>query len=132
MIITGPRGLVNAAIFYAKKLGIDGEDFTVDIRRVRNIPELGTCFFDEVEKVFELELNSRKDTIYRTLAHEFVHIKQYIRKELIDLDNGEVIWNGEKFQALNNDSYWDAPWEIEAYGKELGLVTRYTENKENN
>jgi hypothetical protein len=38
-----------------------------------------------------------------------------------------VRFKGEKVH-LDSLEYWDQPWEIEAYGKQLGLFIRYCEN----
>ena len=45
---------------------------------------------------FEVEIESDLGHIYllRTLAHELVHVKQYARKELIDMCSGNYqMWN---------------------------------------
>jgi hypothetical protein len=75
---------------------------------------------------FEIEINSRlrrKNTLL-TLAHEMVHLKQYA--------GGQLQYNytpkAHKFlgKRFNKDmNYWDQPWEIEAFGRELGLVLQY-------
>ena len=60
-------------------------------------------------------------TIMETLAHEMVHIKQYAYGEL---DDCLSVWRGEYVDSDNLD-YWIHPWEIEAHGRELGLVTKF-------
>ena len=37
-----------------------------------------------------------------------------------------VRFKGEKIHLKETD-YWDYPWEIEAYGKQLGLFVRFCE-----
>lgn len=63
-----------------------------------------------------------------SLAHEMVHVKQGILGELgmsKTLFNGRYTqWKGEWLLEKSID-YWDHPWEIEAYGKELGLYERF-------
>ena len=61
----------------------------------------------------------------QTLAHEFVHVKQYAKGELKTLFNKrELRWKG---QYLNESDmhYFDLPWDVEAFGRELGLYLRY-------
>ena len=41
---------------------------------------------------------------------------------------GLVRFKGEKIHLELTD-YWDYPWEIEAYGKQLGLFVRFCEHK---
>lgn len=73
---------------------------------------------------FELRINKSLG-IRRTLsaiAHEIVHVKQYVSGQITDCpDTGTVKWLGEP----NDSDYWDCPWEIEAYGREFGLVERF-------
>lgn len=47
--------------------------------------------------------------IMKTLAHELVHAKQFLRGELIMSDN--FVWKG---RLANNWSYENQPWEKEA------------------
>jgi len=54
-----------------------------------------------------------------TICHEMVHLKQYARRELRNV-NGNTMW---KKKAYNNIDYWDAPWEKEAYKLEGKLAT---------
>lgn len=57
------------------------------------------------------------------LAHEFVHVKQYVTHELKDDSNGTSF----RKQKFKDDStlYWNQPWEIEAMGFEYGLIKMY-------
>jgi len=58
------------------------------------------------------------------LGHELVHVKQYLLNEMFDYTNGDVRHKGIVFSSEyqeNEELYYDSPWEIEAYGRELGL-----------
>ncbi len=46
----------------------------------------------------------------KTLAHELVHVRQYVRNELNDEMN---TWKGRKVDSDAID-YDDQPWEVEA------------------
>jgi hypothetical protein len=58
------------------------------------------------------------------LGHELTHIKQYLNNEMFDYTNGNVRYKGLVFDAshyMDEEKYYESPWEIEAYGRELGL-----------
>ena len=58
------------------------------------------------------------------LGHELTHVKQYLNNELFDYKSGDVRYKGLFFDAshyMDEEKYFDSPWEIEAYGRELGL-----------
>ena len=62
------------------------------------------------------------------LAHEMVHVKQWAKDEMYEyMEPHMVRFKGEKIH-LNEVDYWDYPWEIEAYGRQLGLFIRFCEN----
>ena len=76
---------------------------------------------------FEMDIESsmtlRKKLL--SVAHEMVHVKQFTRGELKHTDTLTAKrWLGKTY---NESNYWDCPWEIEAYGRELGLFTMWVE-----
>lgn len=80
---------------------------------------------------FEITLNAsmgkRKQLI--ALAHEVVHVKQHAKGELKSmLNKREDRWHG-RYIKLDEVHYFDMPWEIEAYGRELGLYQMYMQWK---
>ena len=87
---------------------------------------------------FEIIINSRQDTMDAILAvaHEMVHVKQWISGEFHhDRINDEYFWQG-KIVEFDPDSpshweneYYDLPWEIEALGREHGLVVQWMHHK---
>jgi hypothetical protein len=80
-----------------------------------------------------------KNCIFRTIAHEMVHLKQYTTGELgiylvaTKSTSGKRLtntrWKGTLYKTREDDSdddeYYDSPWEIEAYGREVGLYRRW-------
>jgi len=63
--------------------------------------------------------------IASTIAHELVHIKQYIRRELTQ---GATVWKGQKIPVGPRGGtirYRDQPWEKEAFSKEKELTELY-------
>lgn len=124
-----------AAAFFAKEL--------IPNTRIRN-----NCFtkirFDGTMKEFGYanveEYNSRKQPreflieihpglgarmILETLAHEMVHVKQYIMGET----NDELsMWRGDSIDYDSLD-YWNHPWEIDAHGREGGLLVKFSHSE---
>jgi hypothetical protein len=91
---------------------------------------------------FDLKIRHKQKHLIETIAHECVHIKQYITGELTIGENVKKIsigganltlveeylrWNQEDWVPDNDDdSHWyDSPWEIEAYGRENGLLKKW-------
>jgi len=99
------------------------------IRFDAKLENYGTAFVEECNsknqpRVFKIELHPGIGVrnIFSTLAHEMVHVKQYLNDEL----NEEMtLWKGKKVDSDNMD-YWIHPWEIEASGIEVGLLYKYT------
>lgn len=57
--------------------------------------------------------------------HELVHVKQYATSELVDFES-KYRYRGKVYlQPVDEDSYYESPFEIEAYGREIHLVTRF-------
>jgi len=62
--------------------------------------------------------------ILKTLAHELVHVKQYLVGDLTWRDKG-MMWRGEMFLPEYLTEQLDTPYEVEAYGKEKGLFISF-------
>ena len=63
-------------------------------------------------------------TILRTLAHELVHVKQYLVGDLTWRDKG-MLWKGIIFAPEYLTDQLETPYEVEAYGKEKGLLVSF-------
>ena len=127
--------LKTAAEFYANKLMsprlIDTLSLTIYIvdgmyKETSNLGDCGPTDDDErFPRVFEINLDRRKrfKRILISLAHEMVHLKQYAKGELKFHDTKDLVtFQKEKY---NSNEYWEAPWEIEAYGREPGLFQMF-------
>ena len=80
------------------------------------------------EFLIELDVGVKIRNLLITLAHEMVHVKQWAKNEMYEYSKlDEVRFNKTKFNMAEID-YWDYPWEIEAYGKQLGLFVRFCED----
>ena len=64
------------------------------------------------------------DDILTWLAHEMVHLKQFVRGELCDYETGRVQWKTRSFGRVHYD---DQPWEKEAYRLESKLYEEFVE-----
>ena len=81
---------------------------------------------------YDIEIESNLGPVFmiRTLAHELVHVKQYARGELVDMEYGTYQkWNGVMFNEHMVD-YKELPWEKEAIEKEKELYQLWKEHLE--
>lgn len=63
---------------------------------------------------YEINLRSIDvEHLRTTVAHELIHVHQYVRGDLIDY-NGKMFWKGEVVDT-SVVPYMELPWEIEAY-----------------
>jgi hypothetical protein len=73
---------------------------------------------DEDEDTFFMSLaqslQNDHEELIRTVCHECVHIKQYLRKEIRDITIDTKRWKKEVFDLRETD-YADLPWEKEAH-----------------
>lgn len=78
-----------------------------------------------------IDANSARNTTLITLAHEMVHVKQFARKELVELKYNTLFrWYGELYG--DEVHYYEQPWEIEAHGREYGLYYMWKQSKRKN
>ena len=80
---------------------------------------------------FEVDIEADLGHIYllRTLAHELVHVKQYARKELVDMCSGNYqMWNRVMYNE-NIVGYKNLPWEKEASEREKVLYNLWREHQ---
>jgi len=128
------RHLKWAAEFYASKIMskrmIESLDITIILKEQVDDGNDGSCSFEDHDdgiRYFELEIdrNNSERQILLNLAHEMVHVKQFALGELKDgIKPATTVWQGITVDDEQVD-YWDAPWEIEAHGREKGLFTRF-------
>ena len=94
----------------------------------------GDCGYEDEDlrpKEFVIRVNNnlKLSKKLRTICHEMVHVKQYATGEM------RYMWRparNTKFQGTlypDEFDYWDSPWEIEAFGREPGLYTRWIDER---
>lgn len=118
MKITG--AFKQEAAFFAQLLEID--NFKLKIKKYKKNKYAG--WLKRTDQGFVLRAND-----LRTIAHEMVHLKQYVKHELVD--SGEIVfWKGEAMHMVtktSEDSYWLSPWEMEARAMEDYLLYKWKE-----
>ena len=62
--------------------------------------------------------------VLKTLAHELVHVKQYVMGELSMRKEG-LCYRGVHHTVDTLTEYFELPYEIEAYGREKGLLVSF-------
>ena len=132
------QALGNAAIWYgAVLLGTRMvNNIYLDIKLTKELKKkekaYGYCHIidDDLNRPreFMIELDASMkygfDQILTWLAHEMVHLKQFVRGELFDYATGRVQWKTRSFGRLDHD---DQPWEKEAYRLEGKLYEEFKE-----
>lgn len=122
--------MTDLAYYCVKKLMPRKQNLEIDIIQIKNLQEtdgeLASCIDTEDLNTFEIQLDKgmslRKKLL--SVAHEMVHVKQFTRKELEHTSSiNRQLWRGKNYNTKNR--YYDLPWEIEAYGRELGLFTTW-------
>lgn len=132
--------LIEASKFFADKL-MDPRmvrNLNIEIEVTKNLDVEGECIDEEGTRNprwFTINLKKQElDDMIRTLAHEMVHVKQHAKNELqsgyvVPSRGGLVIrskWKGRIWKPKKKEHpYFDSPWELDAYGKEVSLFQQY-------
>ena len=128
-----------AAWYYAEKLmgkrTIANLEININLKKdlMDKHKSEGTAIWEDdnirpKEFLIELDVGVKTRNLLITLAHEMVHVKQWVKNEMYEYSRpDEVRFNKTKFNMSEID-YWDYPWEIEAFGRQLGLFVRCCED----
>lgn len=99
----------------------------VEIARDKDIYPAKGLVHQEDDDTFFMSLSQSVCEDYEelmyTVAHECVHMKQYLRKEVVDLNVNEKKWKGEFFD-LRETPYSQLPWEKEAHVLEMIVANK--------
>ena len=124
-----------ATWFYAEKLMgkrlINNLEINIKLKRglYKEDNTEGTAIWEDEsyrpkEFTIELDCGVKIRNLLITLAHEMVHVKQWAKDEMYEYTTiGKVRFMKKKYD-MNDMDYWDYPWEIEAFGRQLGLFVR--------
>ena len=119
----------NAVSFYAEEIFSKKmlEQITIKIKFEDDLDVYGSAMIDEWDdndkpSIFLLEIHSNISAadVLKTLAHEMVHIKQFFDGTL---NESITKWKNKKINP--NLNYYDSPWEIEAFGLEIALFSKF-------
>lgn len=112
----GVTEFVRLAIEYDNELGLDA---------CCDAPN-GT--YSEDHETIDIFLNpDSQDDMMRNLAHELVHVKQYVKGDLVR-SAGKVEYCGRLYEhssSYSYEEYKDLPWEVEAFELEETLWESY-------
>ena len=89
----------------------------IEIESIKGLLADGDCY-DADDRSFIIRVNKElsEQDLLTTIFHEFVHIKQYIKKE----------FGGDIFSISNEKvAYEDRPYEIEAFRLEQEMLEEY-------
>lgn len=124
----GNSMLLEAAQFYAEKLGIAHYPAEVEICRMPKHEQGEGYCGDYGNGCFEIAINfGEARNVLQTLAHEFVHLYQYLTGALRDIDSETVIFLDKVYPATlsNYDDYVALPFEAEAFAKQEELASSF-------
>lgn len=128
----------DAVGFFAKRLMKDNllKKIYISISFKKLKTHKAECWYKDTKNIkpnaFNIVVDNTggKTTQIKSIAHEMVHVKQFAKGELyyytLPQNNDKVKWMGKPHKARDEgDEYWEQPWEIEAYGREVGLFFLY-------
>jgi hypothetical protein len=138
--------LERAARFFADQL-MDPRmvrNLTIDIERTPENDVQGECIDEDGTRnprwfTINLRDGDEDEDVVQILAHEMVHVKQHAKNQL---QGGVMVaargglqmtskWMGKIWKpGRKEDPYFDAPWEVEAYGREVGLYQKWVKYNE--
>ncbi len=130
--------LIHEAVpFFVEKLIHPRTRDVLELSFVReDMEEDGLCEYEYdniTPRSFLIELSKKLkgDEFIKTIAHELVHVKQYVRGELKERykPTSHLLWCNEIVECTEKN-YFDAPWEVEAREMEEKLFDLF-ENRTN-
>lgn len=84
-------------------------------------------FISKREYAIHINVKKSLSTIISSVMHELVHLEQHTRGHLKHIDEVTVQFRNKKY-SLPLTSYYKRPWEIEAYGREVGLYIEFIQH----
>lgn len=116
-VISNPKLVENFAVFLCRELDIMPLKVTIAPYELDD-GILGLCLDESDDEfiVFVKEQDRNIGQIFTTIAHEMVHVKQYMKENL-----------GWFLNNRKDIPYLDRWWEKEAYSNAVPLVEKFTE-----
>ncbi len=118
--------ILEAAKFFAEKMLTpeEREYLDLEINWAYDPNDAAECVLEDDDlapRCFAINLHPANTEHHpiQALAHEMVHVRQYVTGQLRQVD-GTMYWN-DMVIDMDTVSYFDLPWEIEAHQLEEGL-----------
>ena len=111
-------------------------DINVHIRNFKEDSNIGYCtddssdatdFVGKSPRRFQIEVSKDLNLtdFIKCVLHEFVHLKQFVLREMVELDRQRTRWKSKVIP--DTTKYYDQPWEKEAYRLETKLYEEWEE-----
>ena len=127
------NAITDAVWFYAEELLGKRlmKNLEIDIKLTKDLKKkegaYGFCHItdDDMDnpREFHIEIDTSMkhstQDILTWIAHEMTHLKQFVKGELYDWEDGSVQWKTKRY--IRTFKYDDMPWEKEAYRLENKL-----------
>ena len=110
--------IIEDALWFAKSYLLPRHKIDeIEIESWKDLPHDGDCYdADDRSYIIRVNKDLSKEDLLTTIFHEFVHIKQHIKKE----------FGGDVFGISNEEvAYMDRPYEIEAFKLEQEMLEEY-------
>ena len=110
--------IIEDALWFAKSYLLPRHKIDeIEIESWKDLPHDGDCYdADDRSYIIRVNKDLSKEDLLTTIFHEFVHIKQHIKKE----------FGGDIFELSNQEvAYEDRPYEIEAFRLEKEMLEEY-------
>lgn len=112
-------GIGHLPITYAVRLGNTPNKLSCDSRGLAVVIKK----YNKYDADIFIMREDKMSAMIETLAHEMVHVKQFIKE---GLDVASSKFKDETWVALEGqDQYKDSPWEKEAHEREIPLANHY-------
>lgn len=117
------------ALFYAKRLkGFERKHPTINLILAELERKKGESQ-QNTKRSYTIRLDSRLRNLalIRVLAHEMIHVAQYLSGQLEDLEPCGIVRWGKRKYDMGRVKYEHHPWEIQAFKLEKKLAKQFIE-----
>lgn len=125
--------VVERVTFYADLLGL-GSQISIVVSFDSDLPKgvAGYTLFQAyrndspiMQVYIKIEIAQSQSVQLLTLAHEMVHVKQFVKGELMHCGDNTYQWNGKLYEHIQHIPYLQRQWEREALREQYTLSKQY-------
>ena len=126
--------LEEAAYFYARELGMDHVNIVIAMSLHLPPSVNGYLLYEEVAQtgqrnaVIRIRATLTAAEKARVLAHEMIHLRQYLDQRLVQISPHRFAWEGKAYE-WRHLPYQQRGWEKEALDQESELLKRFQTNQ---